>query len=100
VDRFCSHAQALADGLSAMDGVEVLNDVVFTQVCAALTDDARTEDLVRRILDDGTSWMSGSRWHDRAVLRISVSNWSTSEADVARSLEAVQRAVHAVQAAR
>ena len=34
------------------------------------------------MLDDGTAWMTGSRWHDRAVLRVSVSNWSTTEDDV------------------
>jgi hypothetical protein len=41
---------------------------------------------------DGTVWMSGSRWHGRDVLRISVSNWSTDEDDVARSLDALRRA--------
>ncbi len=96
VDRFCAHARTLADGLSALDGVEVLNDVVFTQVCAAMKDDASTQKLVQLILDDGAAWMSGSRWHDRAVLRISVSNWSTSDADVERSLQALRRAAQAV----
>ena len=41
---------------------------------------------------DGTAWMTGSRWHDKAVLRISVSNWSTTDQDVARSLAALRRA--------
>jgi hypothetical protein len=41
------------------------------------------------MLADGTAWTTGSRWHDRAVLRVSVSNWSTSDADVARSLAAL-----------
>jgi hypothetical protein len=36
--------------------------------------------------------MSGSRWRGRAVLRISVSNWSTDESDVERSVAAVRRA--------
>ena len=50
-----------------------------------------------RTIADGTVWMSGSRWHGRAVLRISVSNWSTDEDDVRRSVEAVRRAVAAVR---
>ena len=91
VDRLCAHAAAFARGLEELPGTTVLNDVVFTQVCAALSDDEATQDVVRRILEDGTSWMSGSRWHDRSVLRISVSNWSTTEVDVARSLDAVAR---------
>ncbi len=97
VDGFCAHARAFADGLGAIDGVEVLHDVVFTQVCVALEDDATTQQVVRAILDDGTTWISGSRWHDRAVLRVSVSNWSTTADDVERSLDAVRRAVAEVR---
>ncbi|HZI96939.1 MAG TPA: pyridoxal-dependent decarboxylase [Actinomycetales bacterium] len=92
VARLCTHAQAFAAGLSAIDGVEVLNDIVFTQVCAAFEDDARTQDVVDRLLRDGTAWITGSRWQGRAVLRISVSNWSTTSEDVARSLAALRRA--------
>ena len=91
VDRLCRHAAAFAEGLAAMDGVEVLNDVGFTQVCAAFGSDARTEEVVRRLLEDGTAWMTGSTWHGRSVLRISVSNWSTTDDDVARSLDAVRK---------
>ncbi len=79
-----------ADGIAGIEGAEVLNDVVFTQVCAAFGDDARTRDVVRRMLDDGTAWTSGSVWHGRAVLRISVSNWSTTDTDVERTLDALR----------
>ncbi|MDF2806157.1 MAG: aspartate aminotransferase family protein [Cellulosimicrobium sp.] len=92
VDGFCRHATTFAEGMRALDGAVVLNDVVFTQVCAAFGDDARTQDVVRRVLDDGTAWMSGSRWHDRAVLRVSVSSWATTDADVRASLHALARA--------
>ncbi|MFB7887734.1 pyridoxal phosphate-dependent decarboxylase family protein [Cellulosimicrobium cellulans] len=92
VDGFCRHATTFAEGMRALDGAVVLNDVVFTQVCAAFGDDARTQDVVRRVLDDGTAWMSGSRWHDRAVLRVSVSSWATTDDDVRVSLDALRRA--------
>ena len=95
VERLAGHARVFADGIAAIDGAEVLNDVVFTQVCASFGDDARTLDVVRRMLDDGTAWTSGSVWRDQAVLRISVSNWSTSEADVERTLGALRAAVAA-----
>ena len=95
VDGLCRHAAAFADGLRALDGVEVLHDVVFTQVCASFGDDARTQDVVRRVLEDGTAWMSGSRWHDRAVLRISVSSWATTDDDVRTSLDALRRVASA-----
>jgi glutamate/tyrosine decarboxylase-like PLP-dependent enzyme len=93
VDRLCRHAAAFASGLEAMPEATVLNEVVFTQVCATFGDDDRTEEVVRRILADGTAWMSGSTWHEDSVLRISVSNWSTTDDDVERSLEAVRKAL-------
>lgn len=96
VDRLAANASALARGFSGIDGAEVLNDVVFTQVCCAFGDDARTREVTARVLADGTAWMSGSQWRDRAVLRASVSNWSTDAADVAVSVDAVRRAVAAV----
>jgi glutamate/tyrosine decarboxylase-like PLP-dependent enzyme len=95
VERLAGHARAFADGIAGIEGAEVLNDVVFTQVCAAFGDDVRTRDVVRRMLEDGTAWTTGSVWHDRAVLRISVSNWSTTDADVARTLDALRTAVTA-----
>lgn len=93
VDRFCDHAAAFAAGIAELEEGEVLNDVDFTQVCAALGDDDRTRSVVEAMLADGTAWMTGSRWHDRAVLRVSVSNWSTSAGDVEASLDALRRAV-------
>jgi len=78
--------------MSSSDCAEILNDVVFTQVCLGFGDDERTREVTRRLLEDGAVWMSGSRWRDRDVLRISVSNWSTDDADVDTSIEAVRRA--------
>ncbi|HEY8471409.1 MAG TPA: pyridoxal-dependent decarboxylase [Natronosporangium sp.] len=92
VDRLCRHARALADGARELPGVELLNDVVFTQVCLSFGSDERTRDVGRRLLADGTVWMTGSRWQGRDVLRISVSNWSTDDDDVARSLQALAAA--------
>ncbi|PZF83645.1 pyridoxal phosphate-dependent decarboxylase family protein [Jiangella anatolica] len=92
VDRLCRHAAAFAAGARAIPGAEVLNDVVFTQVCLSFGDDERTREVGRRLMADGTVWMTGSRWRGREVLRISVSNWSTTDADVARGLDALARA--------
>ena len=93
VDRLCRHATAFAAGLQEIPGVEVVNEVVFTQVCATFGSDERTDEVVRLMLEDGEAWMTGSTWRGQKVLRISVSNWSTTDDDVARSLAAVRRVV-------
>jgi glutamate/tyrosine decarboxylase-like PLP-dependent enzyme len=96
VERLARHARAFAAGAREIPGCEVLNDVVFTQVCLAFGDDDRTRAVAAALLADGTTWMSGSRWHDRAVVRISVSNWSTTDDDVRRCLDALRRAAASV----
>ena len=92
VERYSRHAQLFADGIRAIPGGEVLNDVVFTQVCARFGDDQHTREVVRRMLADGTAWTSGSRWHDHAVLRVALCNWSTTDEDVEVTLAALRRA--------
>ena len=92
VERLCRHASAFASGIAAIEGATILNDVAFTQVCAGFGDDERTDRVLARLLDYGTAWISGSTWHGRRVLRISVSNWSTTDEDVSRTLDAIRRA--------
>jgi glutamate/tyrosine decarboxylase-like PLP-dependent enzyme len=96
VERCCALAARFAERLAAADGVEVLNQVVLNQVLvrflAADGDhDAHTRRVVEQVQQDGTCWMSGTTWQGRAAMRISVSNWSTDEADVDRSVAAILR---------
>lgn len=70
VDRLVAHAQTFGAALSRMPGVEVLNDVVFTQVCVSFGSDERTRNITARLIADGTTWMSGSHWAGRDILRI------------------------------
>jgi glutamate/tyrosine decarboxylase-like PLP-dependent enzyme len=93
VEGLADNARALASGLAALPGVEVLNEVAFTQVCLSFGSDERTREVTQRVIADGAVWMSGSRWRGRDVLRISVSNWSTDASDVAASVDAVRRAL-------
>ena len=98
VERFCAHARRFAAGLSEMDGVRVVNEVVFTQVCVSFGPDEVTREVAARLLKDGTAWMTPSTWHGQAVLRISVSNWRTTDEDVDRTLAAVRRVLADVRA--
>lgn len=99
VERLAAHARSLAAGIARLPGAEVLNDVVFTQVSLAFGSDERTRAVTQRLIDDGVVWMSGSKWRGRDILRISVSNWSTDEHDVATAVSAVARAIATVDAA-
>jgi glutamate/tyrosine decarboxylase-like PLP-dependent enzyme len=76
----------------------VVNDVVFTQVCVSFGTDEVTREVARRLLQDGTAWMTPSTWHGQAVLRISVSNWRTTDDDVDQTLAAVRRVLSEVRA--
>ncbi len=93
VEGQARNARAIAVALGQVDGAEVLNEVVFTQVLVSFGDDKTTRAVIDAVIADGTTWMSGSRWHDRDVLRVSVSNWSTDADDVTASVDAVLRAV-------
>ncbi len=98
VDRCCALARRFADRLAAAEGVEILNEVVLNQVLVRFADDDRvTEEVIRRVQEDGTCWMGGTRWRNRAAMRISVSNWSTTEDDVDRSVAAILTAFAAAE---
>ena len=98
VDRFCGHARRFAELLAEIEGVEVLNDVVFTQVCVSFGSDEVTREVAGRLLRDGTAWMTPSVWAGRAVLLISVSNWRTTDEDVDRTVAAVRRVLTELRA--
>jgi glutamate/tyrosine decarboxylase-like PLP-dependent enzyme len=105
VERRCQLARRMADRLAAEPGVVVLNDVVLNQVLVRFTagddpddGDARTEATVAAVQDDGTCWLGGTRWRGQSAMRIAVSNWSTTEADIDRSAEAIIRCAREVAA--
>ena len=70
----------------------MLNDVVLNQVLVRFgDDDDLTRDVIRRVQEDGTCWLGGSTWQGKAVMRISVSSWATTEADADLSVDAIMR---------
>jgi len=102
VDGLVRAARALAEDIAGIPGAEVLNDVVYTQVCVAFESDERTREVFGRLLDDGVVMPSASVWHDRAVIRFSVSNWRIGPDEIDETVAAVARAagMAAVPAAR
>jgi glutamate/tyrosine decarboxylase-like PLP-dependent enzyme len=100
--RSCTHARDMAQQLAAVPGLSILNDVVLNQVlvrCSSPRHDGDDDEMTRRVMAsiqaEGTCWAGGAVWQGRQVLRISVSNWSTTREDIARSAEAIARAYRA-----
>jgi glutamate/tyrosine decarboxylase-like PLP-dependent enzyme len=91
VDRCCALARRFGDRLAGIEDVEIGNEIVLNQALARFGSDERTDALVDAIQRDGTCWMGGTTWRGRRYMRISVSNWSTTESDVDRSVEAIRR---------
>lgn len=94
VDRCCEHAVRMSELLRREKGVEILNDVVLNQVlirfhATGKPEDELTRAIIARVQRQGTCWLGGTTWHGMAAMRISVSNWSTSEEDISQSAEAI-----------
>jgi glutamate/tyrosine decarboxylase-like PLP-dependent enzyme len=101
IERCCRLARRMADRLRLEPGVRILNDVVLNQVLVRFEPPsggdagAFTRSVIARVQADGTAWLAGSRWHDQDVMRISVSNASTTEADALQSVDAILAAAKA-----
>ena len=93
IEWCCEHAQAFAAGLRAL-GFEVLNDVVLNQVVATVPGrEDRMAELAGAVQASGEAWFGPTTWRGRPAIRLSVSSWATSEADVERTLDAIGRAL-------
>jgi glutamate/tyrosine decarboxylase-like PLP-dependent enzyme len=93
VERSCAHARRFGAELSQLPGAQMLNEVFLNQVLFRFESDERTQEILHRVQASGEAWMSGTTWDGRAAIRISVSNWQTTDADVERTLAAYRQAV-------
>lgn len=96
VERCCGHAARVAEGLAAA-GHEVLNEVALNQVLVAFGDDAVTNRVIAAVQADGVCWCGGTRFQGRDAMRISVSSYATTEADIDASLAAILSAAARVK---
>jgi glutamate/tyrosine decarboxylase-like PLP-dependent enzyme len=94
IERNCAQARRMAKRLADIPGAVVLNDVVLNQVLVRLPggDDANRA-AVAAIQRDGTCWLGGTTWNGEYVVRVSISNWATTDADIDRSAAAIAAAV-------
>jgi glutamate/tyrosine decarboxylase-like PLP-dependent enzyme len=88
VERCCAHASRMAQGLAAA-GHEVLNEVALNQVLVSFGDDERTTRVIAAVQAAGVCWCGGTRWQGREAMRISVSSYATTDADIDASLASI-----------
>jgi glutamate/tyrosine decarboxylase-like PLP-dependent enzyme len=93
VERSCARARQFASAIGRLPGCEVLNEVVLNQVLFRFEDDAATAAMLASVQASGEAWMSGTTWGQRAAIRLSVSNWRTTEADIDRAVAAFEAAL-------
>jgi len=100
----CALARRMAERLAQADGVTIVNDVVLNQVLvqfagtAGRSGDDTTRAVIARVQAEGTCWAGGALWQNKQVMRIAVSNWSTTEEDIDRSAAAIRRCYQALRA--
>jgi len=94
-ERNCAQARRFAEKLHAGGG-EILNDVVLNQVLVAFGDAEKTKRVIEELQRDGTCWAGVTVWQGRTAMRISVSCWATTDADVDASVAAMLRIAKSV----
>jgi aromatic-L-amino-acid decarboxylase len=109
IDGCCDHAQALAQGIGALDGAELIAMPTLNQGLVRFPDphgrsdadhDRHNDTVIAAINAEGTAFFSGTLWQGRRVMRISVVNWRTNEADICATIKAVRRVLSRVNAAQ
>ena len=92
----CALARRFAERLSQVPGVRILNDVALNQVLVQFKDDETTRQVIAAVQAEGTCWAGGALWQGQQAMRISVSNWSTTDADADQSADAMLTAFSAL----
>ena len=96
VTQLCDRAQQFATAL-AVEGYQILNDVVFNQVAVALDNDDQTQRALSYIQDSGECWVGGAKLNDRAIIRVSICSYRTTSNDVERSVHSFAAAKEKAQ---
>ena len=92
-------AKQFANLLNNTNGFQVLNEVVFNQVIVQCESDELTEKVIQEVQNTRECWAGGSTWKGKKIIRISVCSWTTTEADINRSVASFQQAMNKIKKA-
>jgi glutamate/tyrosine decarboxylase-like PLP-dependent enzyme len=99
VERCCGLARRMAERLRATPGAQLLNEVVLNQVLVRFINQAGenvTPTVITAVQESGVCWCGGTQWTGEPAMRISVSNWQTTDEDIDRSADAIAAAIASV----
>jgi len=101
IDRCCAHCRAIVSGIGALAGAEILWEPELDQGLVRFLDprpgatdsdhDTHTDAAITAINATGEAFFGGVTWNGKRAMRVSVVSWRTSDADVARTVDAVRR---------
>lgn len=97
IEMNCRQAQMMARLLNDA-GFTIHNDVVLNQVVVSFGTPDETREVIRAVQAEGTTWAGGTTWQGHTAMRISVSSWATTDADLQLSADAIIRIAHQVTA--
>ena len=98
IEQCCRHASALVSQIGELSGTEILAEPIINQGVVRFPSrpgaseqdhDRRTDEVIAALASSGEAFFTGSTWRGRRVMRVSVCNWRTDEADVARAINAL-----------
>jgi glutamate/tyrosine decarboxylase-like PLP-dependent enzyme len=98
IERGCEHTRALVKRVEQLPCVEILSTPVLNQALVRFLDsrpgaidedhDRRTDEVIAAVVASGEAFFTGTTWHGRRAMRVSICNWKTSDADINRAVEA------------
>jgi glutamate/tyrosine decarboxylase-like PLP-dependent enzyme len=103
IDRNCRCAKEIVLGIGALPGAQIMHVPTINQGMVRFLDSSpnatdeqhsqRTDKVVEAINRLGDAFFTGTTWQGKRCMRISVCNWQTDDADVARTVESAKRAL-------
>jgi len=95
IERCCDLTADLMGRLAQLPGVEVLAEPIINQGLVRFLDDdgdhdRRTLEIIDRINQSGEAWFGPTTWNGMKVMRVSLSNFRTTENDIDRAIAAVK----------
>ena len=108
VERCCRHARNLVIRIGALPGAEVVWEPIINQGLVRFLNpqpgavdrdhNEWTDRVIAAVVRDGEAYFSGTTWRGWRAMRVSVSNWQTSDQDVDRTVASVARVLRSMGA--